>query len=207
MDYFKGRTDVYAEKYVQKDGKKGYAKVCKNRFSILCDFKKYKQCKECPNETYIPLYENAYFKHLQGKTSLGIYPIVECKYTFFLAIDFDGEKFKEANRPDGSIIPTRYSRHYYDLYMLGKSSYKDLALNDKDLLEAVIHFKQKFYRETWMDYSDILANGIRLVPDDYRFKDLKDDYNKMKEMIQTLIPFDEIMDYLKILEKEINDLL
>ena len=29
----------------------------------------------------------------------------------------------------------------------------------------------------------------------------------MKEMIQTLIPFDEIMDYLKILEKEINDLL
>ena len=96
MDYFKGRTDVYAEKYVQKDGKKGYAKVCKNRFSILCDFKKYKQCKECPNETYIPLDENAYFKHLQGKTSLGIYPIVECKYTFFLAIDFDGEKFKEA---------------------------------------------------------------------------------------------------------------
>ena len=51
-------------------------------------------------------------------------------------------------------------------------SYKDLALNDKDLLEAVVHFKQKFYRETWMDYSDILANGIRLVPDDYRFKAL-----------------------------------
>ena len=58
-----------------------------------------------------------------------------------------------------------------------------------------------------MDYSDILANGIRLVPDDYRFKDLKDDYNKMKEMIQTLVPFEEIMDYLKTLEKEINNLL
>ncbi len=40
--YFKGRQDVYTEKYIKKDGKKGYAKACKNRFSSLCDYLKYK---------------------------------------------------------------------------------------------------------------------------------------------------------------------
>lgn len=94
--YFKGREDVYAEKYVQKDGRKGYAKACKNRFSIQCDHKKYKQCKGCPNEIFKELNDDAYMTHLQGKKSLGIYPIVDNKYCFFLAIDFDDEEFKEA---------------------------------------------------------------------------------------------------------------
>ena len=44
---------------------------------------------------------------------------------------------REACRPKEKSMPSRYFRHYYDLYMLGKSAYKDLALNNKDLLEAV----------------------------------------------------------------------
>ena len=37
LSYFKGRNDVYAEKYI-KDGKKAYTKVCDNRFNRnLCD--------------------------------------------------------------------------------------------------------------------------------------------------------------------------
>ena len=112
---------------------------------------------------------------------------------------------REYCRPKEKPMPVRYFRHYYDLYMLGKSLYKDLALNNKELLTAVVHFKQTFYKETWMDYFDILKNGIHLIPDDYRFKDLKEDYNKMKEMIIAIIPFDEIMENLKFLELKIND--
>ncbi len=97
MSYFKGREDVYAEKYVQKDGKKGYAKACSNRFSSLCNYQKYKQCKGCPNEVFKKLNEDAYLIHLQGKKSIGIYPIVEQKFCYFLVIDFDDELFKEAS--------------------------------------------------------------------------------------------------------------
>lgn len=97
MSYFKGREDAYAEKYVQKDGKKGYAKACSNRFSSLCNYQKYKQCKGCPNEVFKKLNEEAYLIHLQGKKSIGIYPIVEQKYCYFLVIDFDDESFKEAS--------------------------------------------------------------------------------------------------------------
>lgn len=208
MDYFKGRTDVYAEKYVQKDGKKGYAKVCKNRFSILCDFKKYKQCKECPNETYIPLDENTYFKHLQGKTSLGIYPIVECKYTFFLAIDFDGEKFKEANRPDGSIIPTRYSRHYYDLYRIVQKNLHITAISNMKLLYKVAEFKERFYPRRWAKYDLAKEGKIKLFPAEHNINELKRDYEKMRAMIYGNYPrFEEILDCIKSLEDIISAIL
>ncbi len=48
----------------------------------------------------------------------------------------------EANRNAG-MIPQRYSRHYYDLYMLYNSDIKNDAFDDFELLEKVATFKQK----------------------------------------------------------------
>ena len=52
---------------------------------------------------------------------------------------------QEAFRPDNSLVPARYSRHYYDLYCMCKSGVKDNALKDSKLLEDVATFKMKFY--------------------------------------------------------------
>ena len=114
---------------------------------------------------------------------------------------------REALRPNIKSMPLRYFRHYYDLFMLGKSVYKNNALKDIQLLKAVVHFKEKFYKETWMNYEEIFDKGIRLVPDEFRYEELKKDYNKMKEMIQELVPFEDIINYLKVLEKEINEII
>ena len=114
---------------------------------------------------------------------------------------------REALRPNTKLMPIRYFRHYYDLFMLGKSSYKDTAISDIHLLKSVVHFKEKFYKETWMNYEEIFKNGIRFIPDEYRFEELKKDYNKMREMIQEIVPFEEIIDYLKKLEEEINSII
>lgn len=54
----------------------------------------------------------------------------------------------EANRPLDSAMPTRYSRHYYDLAMMAKNEVKEEALADLDLLTNVVEFKQKFYPRT-----------------------------------------------------------
>ncbi len=94
MSYFKGREDVYAEKYI-KDGKKNYVKVCENRFARgLCDLQKYKHCTGCPNEMRKTLSDEIIYNHSIGKKSYAIYPIMnnEC---YFLAIDFDDSQFKE----------------------------------------------------------------------------------------------------------------
>ena len=102
-------------------------------------------------------------------------------------------------------LPSRYSRHYYDVYKLGKSEYKQLAIDDKKLLNEVIYFKEKFYKCGWALLEDIKKGNLKLIPPIERFKELKKDYDNMKTMLYGDVPtFEELMDYLKILEDEIN---
>lgn len=51
----------------------------------------------------------------------------------------------EAFRTDGSPQPDRYSRHYYDMARLAKSTIKENAFSDLDLLASVVASKDRFY--------------------------------------------------------------
>lgn len=82
----------------------------------------------------------------------------------------------EANRPDNLEMPSRYSRHYYDLYCIAHSENKEAA-----------------------------PGSIHLLPPEYRFEALETDYQSMSEMIFGEYPsFDELMEFIKQLEIEIN---
>lgn len=95
MDYFKGRTDVFAERWETKD-KSGYSPVCKNKFIYnVCDIQKYK-CKNCPNQVFKQLTKEDIIKHIKGDVTLGIYPMLDDDTCNFLAVDFDEEDFKES---------------------------------------------------------------------------------------------------------------
>ena len=94
LSYFKGRNDVYAEKYI-KDGKKAYTKVCGNRFNRnLCDMSKYKHCINCPNENRKDFGADEVYNHFIGKKAYAIYPVIN-NNCYFLAIDFDDKEFKD----------------------------------------------------------------------------------------------------------------
>lgn len=112
----------------------------------------------------------------------------------------------EANRPENFSIPHRYARHFYDLYQIANSDFKKQALNDKELLKKVTQFKMKFYPRKWARYKDILEGRLRLVPDEIRFSEIKNDYHAMLEMIYGEYPsFEEMIRILQELEKEINE--
>ncbi len=112
----------------------------------------------------------------------------------------------EANRPSKLSMPIRYARHYYDMYQMANSEYKEKALKNIFLLEEVASFKIKFYPRKWAKYEDATPEKIRLVPDDYRFREIEKDYDNMKEMFFGEYPdFQEVMDSLKKLEKEIHE--
>ncbi len=103
------------------------------------------------------------------------------------------------------IIADRYSRHYYDVYKLGNSSYKSLALNQLDLLSEVVEFKNRFYPCTWASYDTAKIGTIKLLPASHSMPKLEKDYKQMQDMITGDYPsWQEIIDYLIVLEKEIN---
>jgi len=107
---------------------------------------------------------------------------------------------------DGKI-PNRYSRHYYDIYRLANSEIKIRAFERKDLLEQVVKFVSKFYYTKGASYETAKIGSIKLVPSEETISILKKDYEQMKNIFFGEIPlFDEILETLKNLEKEINNL-
>lgn len=111
----------------------------------------------------------------------------------------------EAYRPSSLKIPNRYSRHYYDLYMMSKGMPLDGLLEDINLLDKVVKFKKKFYPRGWARYDLSRKGTLKLVPDKYRIDELEKDYKAMLDMLFGDKPsFDEVMDSLRKLEKQIN---
>ena len=114
----------------------------------------------------------------------------------------------EANRPEGSPVPLRYSRHYYDLYMMAKDrDVKQSAMEDLGMLRDVVAFKKKFYPRGWANYGEAKPGSLKLLPPEHERPALFGDYDAMQDMIFGRNPsFKEILDGLETLEAEINGL-
>lgn len=100
----------------------------------------------------------------------------------------------------------RYSRHYYDLYMMMQRGTADRAIRDTALLEEVARFKQRFYYSKHSRYDLAQPGTLRLVPSDEKASALRKDYDDMQVMFFGTAPqWDHVLAELLRLEKRIND--
>lgn len=130
-----------------------------------------------------------------------IVPVVTAERTFWEKATI---LHAEAHRIN-SDVPARYSRHYYDLYQLSKSSVKEVALNDVNLLSKVVEFKKKFYPSNRAEYDLATPSTILLSPPKIQLDRLYKDYEEMQDMIfGEKISFDEILKGIRELEEEIH---
>lgn len=116
----------------------------------------------------------------------------------------------EAHRPETKPLPPRYSRHYYDVYMMQRdANVCDAIVENKALLEKVIDFKQRFYRLNWAQYEKALNGELVLVPTDgVSLKGLKSDYESMQNMLFGAHPtFEEILEALSALQARLNEVV
>jgi hypothetical protein len=115
---------------------------------------------------------------------------------------------KTAHRFDG--VPgwhpaARYSRHYYDVYRLARSSFAQSAIPDVNLAEAVREAANTFFPDNKANYDEFIPGSIRLVPASSAMPALAEDYRAMRDMIFGEYPtLDEIMTELRDLEERLN---
>lgn len=96
MSLFKGREDVYAKRWENKNnGKSGYAPDCLNQWRPGICGKPKISCSKCKNRSYAELNENVIENHLRGNTVIGIYPMLPDETCSFLAMDFDKADWKK----------------------------------------------------------------------------------------------------------------
>ncbi|MFA6285151.1 MAG: DEAD/DEAH box helicase family protein [Parcubacteria group bacterium] len=96
---FRGREDVFAVRWEKRDkSASGYTPVCLNEWKQgLCNKLSKKKCKDCGHKQYIRLDNYRIEQHLRGNKIYGIYPLLDNNYSYFLAADFDGEKWEEGS--------------------------------------------------------------------------------------------------------------
>lgn len=112
---------------------------------------------------------------------------------------------QEYYRPLEKEMPQRYSRHYFDLYKMSLFSCANSAINQIEILDRVVEFKNRFYRTPWSNLVNAKSGSLRLVPNDYRIPLLEKDYQEMNAMFFHEEPsFSVILEGLDALEKRIN---
>ena len=101
LSMFRGRTDVYAKRcYSKKYDSSYYIPACKNEWARgLCDRTRVK-CKDCKHRDLLPLTPEVIDRHLRNKDEygagiVGIYPLLPDETCFFIAVDFDEEKWEK----------------------------------------------------------------------------------------------------------------
>src|SRR5437879_5058614 len=99
---FRGRDDVYPRRFEsRKTGRGGYAPACANEWVRgLCEKPRIK-CADCPNRRFLAVTDQVIRQHLSGHDNqgrefvIGLYPMLADETCYLLAVDFDGETWKE----------------------------------------------------------------------------------------------------------------
>jgi hypothetical protein len=93
---FRGREDIYAQRWESQDGRTGYSPRTER------DWQAYYAAKPADRKRVdkearknIPLNDEAIHAHLAGKQTLGVYPLLLDETCWFLAVDFDKTTWKE----------------------------------------------------------------------------------------------------------------
>jgi len=95
---FRGRTDIFATRWQNSQGRSGYAVACNNEWvRSVCNKPRIK-CNECPNREYKELNDQAIYDHLTGKQVVGLYPLLADNTCHLLTADFDKAGWQGAVR-------------------------------------------------------------------------------------------------------------
>ncbi|MDR2075327.1 MAG: DEAD/DEAH box helicase [Desulfovibrio sp.] len=92
---FRGRTDVYPQRWESQKGTSGYSPVCGNEWRPGICGKPKVRCGDCEHRQLTPLTEQALYDHLAGKKTLGVYPLLPDDSCHFLAMDFDEAQWRD----------------------------------------------------------------------------------------------------------------
>ena len=96
---FSGREDVFPKLWISRNGdRKGYMPSCTNDGNYaLCGKRKTPRikCSACGHQAYVPVSDEVIREHLQGKQTIGVYPLLPDDTCWFLAVDFDKATWQE----------------------------------------------------------------------------------------------------------------
>lgn len=92
---FRGRTDIFANRWQNQLGRSGYSVACDNEWARgICNKPRIK-CQECNHRQFSLLNDQVIYRHLAGLQIVGLYPLLQDNTCYLLAADFDKGNWQE----------------------------------------------------------------------------------------------------------------
>lgn len=86
---FRGRTDIFANRWQNQQGRSGYSVACNNEWvQGICNKPRIK-CQDCNHRQFSELNDQVIYRHLAGQQVVGLYPLLHDNTCYLLAADFD----------------------------------------------------------------------------------------------------------------------
>lgn len=92
---FRGRTDVFANRWQNKQGRSGYSVACDNEWVQGICHKPRVKCQDCKHRQFTEINDQVIYRHLAGQQVVGVYPLMHDNTCYFLAADFDKGQWQE----------------------------------------------------------------------------------------------------------------
>lgn len=94
---FRGRSDVFATRWesTKTPGRSGWAPRCANEWRPGTCFKPKVKCAECASRRFVALTSTEIRRHLEGRQTIGIYPLRPDETCWLVAIDLDGASWRD----------------------------------------------------------------------------------------------------------------
>ena len=94
---FRGRDDVFATRWesTRSPGRSGWAPRCSNEWRTGVCHKPKVKCAECASRQFVALTSIELRRHLEGRQTIGIYPLLTDETCWLVAIDLDGDAWRQ----------------------------------------------------------------------------------------------------------------
>lgn len=115
---------------------------------------------------------------------------------------------EEFSKPEDKIKVDRLSRHLYDVEMLTRKGYLDIAVKEKELYNEIIDHRQIYTKISGINYNLHQPKTLNPLPPKAIMNSWKNDYQKMQEeMINgDSLSFDDLIDRIAEIKNRINAL-
>lgn len=128
---FRGRADIFANRWQNKQGRSGYSVACNNEWLQGICHKPRIKCQDCNHRQFTELNDQIIYRHLAGQQVVGLYPLMHDNTCYFLVADFDKGQWQEEVKAMSKACRKFAIPHAIEISRSGNGAHLWIFFNEK----------------------------------------------------------------------------
>jgi len=128
---FRGRTDIFANRWQNQRGRSGYSVACDNEWVQGICIKPRIKCLDCTHRQFSELNDQIIYRHLAGQQVVGLYPLLQDSTCHLLAADFDKGNWQDEVKAMSRACTEYGVPHAVEISRSGNGAHLWIFFDDK----------------------------------------------------------------------------